>query len=59
MKRGRRAGSHLSDPPSDINFPLYLYVVKVLLAEALLPECASTPCDGARGRALGEDPIDT
>lgn len=59
-KEGKEGfGSHLSDPPSYINFALYLYIVKVLLAEALLPECASTPCDGARGGALREDPVDT
>ena len=55
--RGR--GLHLSDPPSNINLPLYLYIVEVLLAEALFPKCASTSCDGARGRALGEDAVDT
>lgn len=49
----------MSDPPSDINFPLYLYIIKGLLAEALFPECTGTPCNRARGGALGEDAVDT
>lgn len=50
-------GSHLSDPSSDINLPFYLYIIEGLLAEALFPKCAGTPCDRARGGALGEDAV--
>lgn len=58
MREGR-CGSHFSNPPSNVNFPLYLYIVEGLLAETLFPECAGTPCDWAGGGALGEDPVDT
>lgn len=49
-----RLDLHAGNPPSNVNFPLNLYVLKPLLPKAVLTKRSATPGNGARCRSRRE-----